>query len=857
MKNKMWFISIAAFILLSLGGCSPKPVDVDLSVNVFLDGHPLAEADVVVDGVSVGKTDAKGTFAQTIAKQPESTVKLEVKQEGGKVRTKTWETTFAVKARKGDEPRETQAFAVVLQRYVVVTVKHENAAVAGARVRAGGDVAGVTDDDGSVLVGVDEWPKSGLRISVQKEGFGESVVSFKGQSGDKVDVELYTEAVVKIEAVEEFNGIVKPIKGAAISVAGREVGKTAASGVYTYRQKGKLGNTVPVSISAPGYAPSTFTRQVKLAGSQKVRQFFYSSAAAQPRAAVVGFSANTSGEDIGDVVKIIEPRFVEELFDAKAFKRVPSAAATDLIKRSKLNYTKLQTTGWKGTPLAEAVDVLVFGSVSRGDGDSYVVEASFYEPDGKLVMTQAVVLSSTGSWKVGRAMGELIANAVSNYPFSGMVTATNDAKVQVNLGRSQFKLDNDDLFAIQPAKRDSEGRITGYAEGGIYKVSRAGDNQTDLSATKSIALPAPGDRVVRLDSSDSSKTEGADKVAFVVSGGGDGVALAGANLYIDQRWVGSTNSKGEASVQLRLGKKYDLIVYHHGYAQASKEIEPAKKGERFEFALKSFSSDLTVESNPSGAVVSLDDTRVGTTPITKAIPVTIGFHTMRVDAGNGYRAWEEVVEFDKAEEDRTGSHMITLYKDYLKSAGDAEDAHKYDEAIRLYLAAPAEHPDYAEIHNRLGQLYLDEKHDADSAVAEFERVQAIPEVKELVLKQYAVVYTNMGKAYYTKGAALAKTKPNDALAYFAKAIKALDRARENTRFFPNDRHDEAVHDTYYYRAMSYYNLYQITKREALLTNVELAWNEYNDFFPEKLHSNPEFENLRESGLSLAKQLEGK
>jgi hypothetical protein len=39
--------------------------------------------------------------------------------------------------------------------------------------------------------------------------------------------------------------------------------------------------------------------------------------------------------------------------------------------------------------------------------------------------------------------------------------------------------------------------------------------------------------------------------------------------------------------------------------------------------------------------------------------------------------------------------------------------------------------------------------------------------------------------------------------------------------------------------------------------MELAWNEYNDFFPEKLRGNPEFENLRESGLSLAKQLEGK
>jgi len=130
-------------------------------------------------------------------------------------------------------------------------------------------------------------------------------------------------------------------------------------------------------------------------------------------------------------------------------------------------------------------------------------------------------------------------------------------------------------------------------------------------------------------------------------------------------------------------------------------------------------------------------------------------------------------------------------------------------------------------------------------------------VDELVLKQYAVVYTNLGKAYYVKGESLLRGNRNDALQYFAKAVKALDRARENTRFFPNERHDEAVHDTYYYRALAYHNLYQMTKREALLPSVELAWHEYMDFFPAKLRGRPEFEQLRESGEKLAKQVQGR
>ncbi len=858
MKTKMWFTAIAAAILLSLSACGPKPVDFDLSVLVVFDGQRLADAQVLVDGVIAGKTDATGSFAQTLARLPDHPVRIVVKNEGGKVLTKPWETTFSLKPRKEGEPRESQSFAAELQQYVIVVVTHEGAPVAVAPVSVGGESAGVTGPDGSLQVPFSKWPKSGLRLVAKKEGFGETAITYKGISGDRVDIALYTEAVVKIEALEERNGVVKPIQAAVVSVDGRDVGKTASNGIYTYRQKGKLGNTVPVRISAAGYAPSTFTRLVKLGGSQAVRQYFYSASAVQLRAAVVGFSANTRGEDISDVVKIIEPRFVEELFGAKAFKQVPAATAKNLIQRSKLNYAKLKTAGWRGTTLAESVDVLVFGSVSRGEGDTYIVEASFYESDGKLVMTQATVLASTGSWRVGRSMGELVSNALANYPFSGVVTGVAEGNVQINLGKSQFALERDDVFIVKSIKRDPEGRISGYTDGGTYKVQRVGDSQSEIRAGSSGNPPKLGDRVVRLNSSASSKADGADKVIFAVTGGkgSAGDALAEANLYIDEHWAGTTDRKGEASVQLRLGHKYKLIVYHHGYEQATKTIEP-KKGERFQFALKSFSSDLTVESDPSGAAVSLDDVRIGTTPITKAYPVTLGFHTMRVDAGSGYRPWEEVVEFDKAEENRTGDHTITLYKDYLKSAEKAEEAGQIDEAIKLYAAAPKEHPDYAELHHRLGQLYLDEKHDADHAIVEFERVQAIPEVRELVLKQYAIVYANLGKAYYAKGESLVKTKRNEALEYFAKAIKALDRARENTRFFPDDRHDEAVHDTYYYRALSYQNLYQITGREALRSNVELAWNEYIDFFPEKLHANPEFEHLRESGLSMSKQFEGK
>jgi hypothetical protein len=853
MRTQALCLFVVATVLAALAGCTDKPVDLALEVKVLLDGRPVKDAEVVVDGVAEGRTDAKGVFTKSFARLPESVVRLAVKKEGDKFRAKAWEKTFAVKRGKRGEPGEAYSFTVELQRYVVVAVSHEGRPVAGAEVSIEGKPAGATSERGELEYSFEKWPKAGLRVAVKKDGFGDASLVHRGESGDRIAVSLYNSAAVTVEALEERNGVGRPIEGASVAIGGNEVGKTGRNGIFVYRHKGKVGETVPVRISAEGHLPSAASRSVTLAGNRKIRHYFQSTAGERPRAAFLGFAQNTRGEDIDDVVKRVESAFVEELFGAKAFQQVPTATARDLIKRSKLSYEKLQTKGWRGTPLAEAVDVIVFGSVARGEGDSFVIEVSFFTPDGKLAMSQAVIAASSGSWRVGRAVNELVANAVSAYPVAGVVTAVNGENVQINVGRDQFPVNREDLFLVQSVKRGEDGSISGYTDGGTVKVRRARDDHSETQAEALRGEPRPGDRVVRLDV--ARRAEGADRVVIAVKGGrsGEEAPLQGANVYVDQRWVGTTNRRGEVGVPLRPGRKYQVMVYRHGYEQGTAAIEPAKSGERLDFALKSFTSDFTVESEPSGAMVQVDDNRIGTTPITKPHPVTLGFRSVRIDAGGDWRAWEEVIEFRRQEESR----KVILHRDYLKLADRAENARQFDEAIRLYTAAPKEHPDYAELRHRLGQLYLDDKRDYDRAIAELEAVQAIPEVDELVLKQYAVVYTNLGKAYYAKGEALLRGNRNDALQYFAKAVKALDRARENTRFFPNERHDEAVHDTYYYRALAYHNLYQVTKREALLPNVELAWNEYIDFFPAKLRGKAEFEQLRESGEKLAKQVQGR
>ena len=163
-----------------------------------------------------------------------------------------------------------------------------------------------------------------------------------------------------------------------------------------------------------------------------------------------------------------------------------------------------------------------------------------------------------------------------------------------------------------------------------------------------------------------------------------------------------------------------------------------------------------------------------------------------------------------------------------------------------YTSTEKGHPDYSEAHHRLAQIYLNEKNDYDAAIREFESVLSLPENQQLIYKQFAVAFTNLGHAYYEKGSDLVQKDKDAAAQYFGKAIQNLQTAKQNTRFFPTVHYDEAVHDTYYYTALSYHKLYLITKKGAILNSANLAWREYFDFFPKKLEGNSTFEQSRES-----------
>jgi tetratricopeptide (TPR) repeat protein len=336
--------------------------------------------------------------------------------------------------------------------------------------------------------------------------------------------------------------------------------------------------------------------------------------------------------------------------------------------------------------------------------------------------------------------------------------------------------------------------------------------------------------------------------------GKDASSLAGVNIYLNNDWVGATGSDGRANVTIRSGKNYNLMLYRHGYQQVLEKLKVEKSGESKSFVMAANYAVFKVDSTPSPATVYADGEMLGKTPMLDGRQLALGFHTVRVTAGDSYRDWEEVVEFDKKVEDRTGAKKIVLYKDYMKIGEAAEAKGNVDAAIAAYAATVKGHPDYSDAHHRLAQLYLDEKDDFNGAITEFENVLSLPENEQLIFKQYAVAYTNLGHAYYEKGNHKMAENRNEAAQYYAKALQNLKMSKQNTRFFPAEEYDQAVHDTYFYLALSYQKLFMITNRSSMLSDANLAWRDYFDFFPKKLEGDPVFAEHRDTARKFWNQI---
>lgn len=842
-------ISSLSLLLFACGG-----EKLQLAVKAKMDNAPATRAKVIVDGKEQGFTDTSGSFSKVIRKKPGAEVEIVVSSDIPGYRITPWKNTFLMKLPKSGG-MDTYSFnaELVATRYVTIQVTDQGAPVADAHVAAQGKEIGRTGETGELIYEYKELPAKGADLSVTKSGYAAWRKTGSLEPGQRIEAALSKRVLLTVTALTDEYGQASGIPGVIVSLNNRQIGRTDAAGVLSYHYDGEAGKKAQVVLSASGFIPPLWKSSMVLQGDVNVQRYFYPSKPKPIRAGIYRFIGNTPNADLQEIVNQAEAAVASQLFGNACFVQVPTKDLQASMKKAKLSIERATAKGWRETPLRKTVDMIILGSVAK-DEKGLLIETKFYTSGGRLLLSE--LKRARGEGAIKGVAREITAAVLEKFPFEGTVIATEGERHRLNIGKT-FRISRGTELTLMAPRFDESGRVSGFRETGKLKVRKSEESGSwaeadDLKKKEKVQV---GDRVVR-----HIYREGEDeaKSYFVLSAKGgvppDVSPLPGVNIYLNDEWIGSTAGDGKAQVPARIGKSLNLMLYKHGYQQVSEKIRVEKDKDQKEFVLNVNNSVFKIESEPASADVFVDDEKIGRTPILDGKLVNLGFHSVKVALGGDYRDWEEVMEFAKKTEDRTGAAKVVLHKDYLRIGERALQKNNVDAAIQAYRSSEKGHPDYSEAHHRLAQIYLDDKEDFEGAILEFENVLSLPENQQLVFKQYAVAFTNLGHAYYEKGNRLVAKDRDAAARSFAKAIENLKKAKQNTRFFPNLHYDEAVHDTYYYTALAYHKLYQLTKKTAILNDANLAWREYFDFFPKNLEGNSAYEETRNSAQKFWDQI---
>jgi hypothetical protein len=430
---------------------------------------------------------------------------------------------------------------------------------------------------------------------------------------------------------------------------------------------------------------------------------------------------------------------------------------------------------------------------------------------------------------------------VEVFPFEGHVVSERDGAYLTTLGSSGERgLRRGQAVEVLRWNGSLPPRLSAVARGELRRLDAHGS----LIEVRS-GKPAPGDKLVLVPRASAAAFSATLRLSVLAGTEGAATPFSDTNVYRDGTWVGTTGEDGALEVAVEPGRSHEFLFVRSGIQPHRQSLRLKRSGEAQTVYVPNTLGHLVLESEPSGARVIVDGRELGVTPLDAYVP--LGFRRVQVDAGEGWRSFDQVLELSALETSYTGAQRIVLQKDVLAQAQELVASGDIDAAIAALADVAAQHPDYSAAHNLLGGLYLDEKKDADGAIREFELVLERPENRELVNKRFAVTFLNLGRAHYAKGG-------EDS---YQRAIENLVRARDNKRFFPREQYDRALHDSLYYLALASHRLYHVRADDALLQETARRWKDYFDFFPPGLQDDAQVQQARQSAEQFYAEIQRK
>ncbi len=711
-----------------------------------------------------------------------------------------------------------------------------------------------------------------VTLFVQKDKYFRYSKKITLRPSGRLKVKLFKAVVIDVHAFTKEFYFQKGVGNIEVFLNKKSIGLTDQFGRFSYQYNGPKGELINLKLKSKGYVPGNYSSDLVIANSIKISKAFQKKKAPSPKIGFAqiyhhSFTKNVKPKQISTLKNQFSQALRKQLFAKEDFLQVKSRVLESEINKRGLLIPGLVSKGWSNSRLNPYLDAVMIPELIVAKDKK--VFFNVYTATGKNILSMFEKISSSNTpTKIAQKITQKLRR---NFPFEGaIIEKLKNKMVKINLGSDRFPgIKAGDEFDIHGMKFDRQGKNLTTQLVGTLKLSKVNKTSAlakinNIRARSAINV---GDRVVRkikLRARPKMVSKGNKKkivskapgksISFVVRSK-SGIKLkpiSEVNLYVNGTWLGTTNSKGVLKAQIEAKNKITVLGHRFGYSVLEQEISIKGKKSPINLFLSPRFSSFIISTVPNGKVVYIDGKRVGRSPILKPVQLPLGYRKLKVMGGAGFKNHERVLEVTPLLVNLSGPKAIKLEKDFLSIARKFEQKRAYEKAILYYKKVKDSESDYPRAQNAMGRIYLDYLKQPEKAVESFEQVFKVPEVKEMVNKQYTVTYTNLGTAYFQAANKSFNSNQRKSALFFKKAYESFLKANMYSKYFPIESHNQIKHDTLYFLALTYQKLFYLTERPQFLQKANIAWKDYIDFYRFHITEKTKYEDpIKNAKLYLA------
>jgi len=746
--------------------------------------------------------------------------------------------------------------------YYTVHVYSGGQAVGGASVYVGDEVSGdielgcKTNLRGRCVVKLKQKQGESFAFLVKKKSYQTATRRMKAAHRGMERINLSRGNAIDIFAMTRSYQYSRGISGVDVIVKGIKVGQTDRFGHLSYAYSGKQSDLVDVELKTTGFLPESFSTDFVISGPTSLIHYFtaekpHSVKTALAPSQLAGKISTKSGKIFESAIDSnLERSIREHLFSHRDFSEVTKNKLNQGIQNEGKSIESLLRQGWKDTSLKGSLDMIVVPTIVSGT--PMVIELSVIDSQAKVIAAAKEIVRNTSDFRsINDAVKSIALKIRRKFPFEGAVIAAENGVITTNFGTDSGRIikagDTLEVYGSQPNKLGNDYHYKKIATLEIELISGKETKSKVLSLLPR-SIIRRGDLVTfRARQSTDNIVVATNKVVLRAFGEQDSYkhVLTKANVYFNEKWIGSTDAAGKVTLSKALGKGL-LKVIKHGYMQFAKEITLENK-KNIDIVLKKNEALLKVASVPSGLQVYVDSELIGKTPFAKPLTKHSGFVKVEVRGPKTFKDFSKIIDLSQGA-NFTGASKIILEKDLRSHALQLKGNGQFAKALEILKGIPANHSDYLLANHDIGEIYLNKLGNPLEASKYFGIVTSSPEVKNFVDKRFIGTHINQGIALFMIAENLATRDPAGAKLHYLKAAEKFESVSPQLRFVSKDEHADAAQTVAYHIALCQHKLWFQTNNQAYLNSAYKGWRAYLDTAvdqkAEKTSSNPMLDDAK-------------